>query len=531
MKLTKNNRLWIIIFLVSFLFLLWGNQYLPVTDPVESNYALTAKEMAESGNWLSPTIYGHYWYDKPIMIYWLTAASYRLFGFTSLASRLPSVLAGALSAALLGAYTQRLLHNQKAAVCASLFLVTSLEFWIVSHAIITDQLLFLFTIPTMLSAFIGLNENSRKHMVIAYAAAALACLTKGPVGLVLPGLLLLLWCASMRSWKMVRRCFPWQGILCFLLIATPWYGAMIYYHGTDFISQFLGLHNVVRATSSEHPEDNHWYYYLVLLPVSLLPWTGLSFLQMKTFRRQALYQPLYRFLMIWCWGTIGFYTLMATKYVTYTYIAVIPAILLAATAIPQSSETRKFHCLLLLPALFMVIALSGGTLALKGTSWTPFYILALLSISLCVYSFRNTKKLILSISLSISALYICLVSTGLGLYLSTRSGILMAQSFHSLPGYHLFFSSYSASYTYYTGETAIRLVPSVADAEKRNPLWNEKYTMPSLPDTHLESLTGDKPVYLYVSRSNLKLFDRWNMRRDFIPVETFPSGSIYQYKK
>ena len=179
----------------------------------------------------------------------------------------------------------------------------------------------------------------------------------------------------------------------------------------------------------------------------------------------------------------------------------------------------------------MVIALSGGTLALKGTSWTPFYILALLSISLCVYSFRNTKKLILSISLSISALYICLVSTGLGLYLSTRSGILMAQSFHSLPGYHLFFSSYSASYTYYTGETAIRLVPSVADAEKRNPLWNEKYTMPSLPDTHLESLTGDKPVYLYVSRSNLKLFDRWNMRRDFIPVETFPSGSIYQYKK
>ena len=105
--------------------------------------------------------------------------------------------------------------------------------------------------------------------------------------------------------------------------------------------------------------------------------------------------------MIWCWGTIGFYTLMATKYVTYTYIAVIPAILLAATAIPQSSETRKFHCLLLLPALFMVIALSGGTLALKGTSWTPFYILALLSISLCVYSFRNTKKLILSIRLYI----------------------------------------------------------------------------------------------------------------------------------
>ena len=62
-------------FLAAFLFLLWGSWLLPVTDPVESNYALTAKEMVQSGNWMSPQIYGTYWYDKPIMVYWLLSSA------------------------------------------------------------------------------------------------------------------------------------------------------------------------------------------------------------------------------------------------------------------------------------------------------------------------------------------------------------------------------------------------------------------------------------------------------------------------
>lgn len=75
-------------------------------------------------------------------------------------------------------------------------LALSFEFWIISHAIITDSILLLFAIPTLLSAYIGVMEGSRKHLIIAYAAAGFACLTKGPVGLVLPGILLVLWCLS-----------------------------------------------------------------------------------------------------------------------------------------------------------------------------------------------------------------------------------------------------------------------------------------------------------------------------------------------
>ena len=78
---------WLLLFLVTALLLFTGNSSLLVTDSVESNYALTAKEMVLSGDWLSPQIYGHYWYDKPVFFYWLTALSYKLFGFTEFASR------------------------------------------------------------------------------------------------------------------------------------------------------------------------------------------------------------------------------------------------------------------------------------------------------------------------------------------------------------------------------------------------------------------------------------------------------------
>jgi 4-amino-4-deoxy-L-arabinose transferase-like glycosyltransferase len=527
----EHRLLWtaVIIFFAALAFLAWGSQLLPVTDPVESNYALTAKEMVLSGDWLSPQIYGHYWYDKPIMVYWMLAASYSLMGFTELASRFPSVLTGALSAVVLYLYMQRITKNYKIAVGSAVFLATSLEFWVISHAIITDQILFLFTIPTMLSAYLGLIENNKKHMVIAYGASALACLTKGPVGLVLPGLLLLLWCLTMRSWEMVKRCFPWQGILCFIVIAVPWYAAMVYVHGSDFLLNFFGIHNIVRATSSEHPRDNVWYYYLALFPLAILPWTGLSIRAMFVGWKAKM--PFYRFLMTWCWGTILFYTIMATKYVTYTYISVIPCIILAALLVPEVLENRKTALWLIgIPVWLLTAALTAGSFYLKADTWLPLYVMGILTFLGTAYAlFRgHGKTMARTAAAGTAALYLCVISLGLGTYMSSRSAVDMYVTFHNFKGEHLFFKSYSASYTYYSGETAIRLVPSGLSEETRNPLWDHKYTMPSAGDNALAMQDPTVPVYLYVARGDRKYFAEWSMKDAFSPVVTFPSGTIYK---
>lgn len=94
---TIRNHPYVSLLLFTLVLYLAGNQLLAVTDTAESNYALTAKEMVLSGNWISPQIYGRFWYDKPIFYYWELALSFTLFGFNEMAARLPAALLGSAS--------------------------------------------------------------------------------------------------------------------------------------------------------------------------------------------------------------------------------------------------------------------------------------------------------------------------------------------------------------------------------------------------------------------------------------------------
>ena len=96
MKTLRNHPYLTLLFFTLFLYLA-GNQLLAITDTAESNYALTAKEMVLSGDWISPRIYGRYWYDKPIFYYWELALSFALFGFNEMAARLPAAILGSAS--------------------------------------------------------------------------------------------------------------------------------------------------------------------------------------------------------------------------------------------------------------------------------------------------------------------------------------------------------------------------------------------------------------------------------------------------
>lgn len=528
-KESKTPATLFFFFLTAFIFLLWGSWLLPVTDPVESNYALTAKEMVLSGDWMSPQIYGTYWYDKPIMVYWLLSISYTLLGFTDLASRLPAVFCGALSVMILIWYMIRIKKDNIIAVWSGVMLALSLEFWVISHAIITDSMLLLFTIPTMLSGYIGVMEGNKKHLIIAYAAAGLACLSKGPVGLVLPGALLLFWCLSMKSGKMAARLFPWQGILAFFLVVLPWYGGMVLIHGSDFITQFLGLHNIVRATSSEHPADNHWYYYLVLLPAALLPWTFTSFYEMVKGWKEKI--PFYKFLMVWCWGTILFYTLMATKYVTYTYIAVVPAIILAAFSAPKIREGEKWPSITAATGFFLFLAIAlAGSFYIKEGSWWVLYVVIIYAVyALLIRWKKNIGRRLTTMAAVTASVFLCLMMEGLPHYIPRRSAVDTASEIFERKGDHYFFRSYPAGYTFYTGEIATRLVPPPVNEEKRNPLWNEKYVMPSISDQEFMEKHQNQttPVFLFVSKSDEKYFDLWFYKHSFMPVQQYINGTIY----
>ena len=333
------RKYWLILFLGAAVLLFAGNGSLLVTDSVESNYALTAKEMVLSGDWLSPQIYGHYWYDKPIFFYWLTALAYKMFGFTEFASRFFPALFG-LGGLVLVAWGGSKLNNERSGFCSALVLLSSVEFFLISKSVITDAVLFFFFSATLLFFYLGYRDGKASYWYIMYGAAGLAVLTKGPIGVLLPGLIITLFLLWQRDWRVLKRMRLVSGTLLCLTVAVPWYAAMYSLHGSDFINTFFGTHNFLRATVSEHPRDDVFYYYTLVNLLALFPWSGL--VPWAAYKWQQAGRPKLteqqRFLLLWALVVFVFFQCMATKYITYTYPLLFPASLLLGSLLAKQAD-------------------------------------------------------------------------------------------------------------------------------------------------------------------------------------------------
>lgn len=182
MKINKNC-----LFLFLFCLVLYGafSGLIPLLDPDEPVYGETAKEMIATGDWISPQIYGEFWYDKPPLFYWLEAVSFSIFGVSTWAARLPSVLLGALTPVYLYLASRRLI-GEKSALRGAFICASSLEIIVLARSSVTDTLLTL-TLTVALMSFL------RKEYFIAYIACGLALLTKGPIGFGFPALIVGLW--------------------------------------------------------------------------------------------------------------------------------------------------------------------------------------------------------------------------------------------------------------------------------------------------------------------------------------------------
>ena len=193
------QRLWqkimaspaVILLVLAAVLCLAANHLLVVTDPVESNYVLTAREMLASGDYVSPRIFGNYWYDKPIFFYWELIAAFKLFGVSDFAARFFPALFGIVGILLAYGFTARL-YDKKTAFLTGLILLTTVEYFYLSKAIITDMTLFVFYSACLMAFYIAYSEGKPRWYYLAYFFAGLAVLTKGPIGLFQPGLIILL---------------------------------------------------------------------------------------------------------------------------------------------------------------------------------------------------------------------------------------------------------------------------------------------------------------------------------------------------
>ncbi len=323
----------------------------PLFDVDEGAFSEATREMLTSGNYLTTYLNGVPRYDKPILIYWLQAASVRLFGLNEIALRLPSALASAGWALSIFFFTRRLLDARRAFIAAAV-MVLSLQVTVVGKAAIADALLNCLLALSMFAIFLYYRERKTAHILLAFAAIGLGTLTKGPVAILIP-------LAVSGIFFLVRRepavwlkaVFHPAGMALFVLIALPWYTLEYLDQGQAFIDGFLFKHNIGRFGSPMERHGGSLWYYIPVLLVGLLPSTGLLLPAFGNIRK-LLRDPLNVYLLIWTSFVFVFFSLSGTKLPHYIIYGYTPLFLLAAQTFDRIEKPVAY----ILPgALFLLL--------------------------------------------------------------------------------------------------------------------------------------------------------------------------------
>lgn len=493
--LNVSKKYWYILMILTGIMLFYGNHNLLITDNVESNYALTAKEMVMSGDWISPQIYGQYWFDKPILFYTVTAFAYLVFGCTEFASRFFPAIFGLASVALIG-WSGKKLYSEKVGFYSAIVLASSFEFFLISKMVITDSLLFFFFSLALISFLLGYEKNESKYYYGFYLGAALAVLTKGPIGILLPGLIITLFLLIKRDFKALRSMKIISGSMLFLIIALPWYSTMIVLHGKNFIDVFFGTHNFLRATVSEHPKDNVFYFYTVVAILALFPWVGFipEFIKKITANKLEILRMNSKilFLILWVSCVFVFFQLIATKYLSYTYPLVFPSALLLGKYFADNRAIIKYNRAIIWNSFFYVfIMLSGGwCFQNKLISLNSLYFLVggigvLLIGNLYLFFQGNKKTNIIAIAVSAYLLNLILINNICLPLAQNRSAKNIAQEIQSLTDNKevYVYGNYPTSAAFYSGKKIVKLVPNkeLDDFKPEGFNWNSKNVMPYVP--------------------------------------------------
>ena len=268
------KHIWILSALCVFLYLA-GNSSVPLTDPDEVFYSLTAREMSAKGDALTPYIFNQPQFEKPIFIYWLLNAASALLGPTPFAARFfPAVFAWL---GVLGLYFLARLgfKDESRAFWSAVALATAGFYFALAKTVFTDMVFSVFILYSLLFFYYAFDRPGRKGRGILgfYFFAALAVLTKGPLGFLIPALAVILFLVyrGQLRWLFDRRVMT--GFLLGLAVALPWYVLMFTQYGNTFIHEFFYNDHWRRLVEAEHKGNDRWFFYPATILWGMFPWT------------------------------------------------------------------------------------------------------------------------------------------------------------------------------------------------------------------------------------------------------------------
>ncbi|MDY7578346.1 glycosyltransferase family 39 protein [Herbaspirillum sp. RTI4] len=343
-----------ILFLTVWFYML-GARVLVPTD--EGRYAEMAREMVFSHDWVTTRLNGIKYFEKPPLQTWMNAITFELFGLGEWQARLWTGLCGLLGIGLV-AHTGRRVFNRRIGLYAALVLGSSF-FWAgLGHINTLDMGLAGMMTLTLCGLLLsqrsdaGTAEN-RNWMLICWAGMALAVLSKGLIGIVLPGAVLVLYTLVSSDWAIWKRLHLGKGLCLFFLITTPWF-VLVSLKNPEFLHFFFIHEHLQRFTSKIHHRAGPWYYFFPILLLGIIPWLGVLVQSLWHGRRDQDqgysrngFQPR-KMLLVWAAFIFIFFSISGSKLPSYI-LPIFPAVaLLIACYLDKASYRAVIGCAALL---------------------------------------------------------------------------------------------------------------------------------------------------------------------------------------
>jgi 4-amino-4-deoxy-L-arabinose transferase-like glycosyltransferase len=313
----------------------FGLNYFGLVGADEPRYAQIAREMLARHDWITPILGGQPWLEKPVLYYWQAMLSYSLFGVSDWAARIPSALDATLMVIAAYLFLRRLrpgFHLDGALMIAASAAVVGF-----ARAAATDMPLAASFTVAMLAWFAWFETGARLYLAPFYVFLAFGALAKGPVALLLAGLVILVFLLLQRNLRLLVRLLWIPGVLLFCAVALPWY-VMVQLRNPEFFRVFILEHNLARfGTGLYHHQQPFWYFVPVIL-LALVPWTvfviqsllDAARLWWSEGRKNDALDPLTVFLVTWLIVPVVFFSFSQSKLPGYILPAVPAGILLVA---------------------------------------------------------------------------------------------------------------------------------------------------------------------------------------------------------
>jgi len=318
-----------------------------MTDSDEAFYAEAAREMVESGDWLTPYYNYEPRFQKPVLYYWLTAATFVVTGPGEAASRLWAALSG-VALVFVTAGLARRWYDDDTALLAGAIVATSFGYVALGRMALPDLPLALCITATIGAVLVAIGDRVGRPGVwlrAAAVAAALGFLMKGPLAVVIPALVLVPIALIERRLSRLRPTDLVAAVLIFVALALPWYLAMWWRHGTPYLESFFIGDNLERFATDRFNDPRPWWYYLPVVVGGMAPWSPFLLLgagaTLRLLTARGGPGSMETRLAIWVAAPLVLLTISVGKQPRYVLPLLPPLALLMAHGIAERTRHRR----------------------------------------------------------------------------------------------------------------------------------------------------------------------------------------------